>query len=71
MALVANNRVDWLVADFGILYAGCVVVPMFATTAADQLRYILADSEAKLVFTDDAATAAAIRAAAPRRARRS
>ncbi len=65
VALIANNRVDWLVADFGILYAGCVVVPTFATTAADQLRFILADSEAKLVFTDDAATAAAIRAAAP------
>jgi long-chain acyl-CoA synthetase len=65
VALIANNRVDWLVADFGILYAGCVVVPMFATTAADQLRYILADSEAKLIFTDDAATAATIRAAAP------
>lgn len=65
VALIANNRVDWLVADFGILYAGCVVVPTFATTAADQLRYILADSETKLVFTDDAASAAAIRAAAP------
>lgn len=65
VALIANNRADWLVADFGILYAGCVVVPMFATTAADQLRYILADSEAKLIFTDDAATAAIIRAAAP------
>ncbi len=65
VALVANNRVDWLVADFGVLYAGCVVVPMFATTAADQLRFIFADSEAKLVFTDDAATAAALRAADP------
>lgn len=65
VALIANNRVDWLVADFGILYAGCVVVPMFATTAADQLRYILADSETKLIFADDAATAASIRTAAP------
>ncbi len=65
IALIANNRVDWLVADFGILYAGCVVVPMFATTAADQLRFILADSEAKLIFTDDPAAAATIRAAAP------
>ncbi len=43
-----NNRVDWLIADFGILYAGGVVVPMFATTADDQLAFILADSEAKL-----------------------
>jgi long-chain acyl-CoA synthetase len=55
VALVAQNRVDWLVADFGILYAGAVVVPVFATSAEDQLGYILADSGAKLVFVDDVA----------------
>jgi long-chain acyl-CoA synthetase len=65
VAILAKNRIEWLLADFGILYAGGVVVPMFATTAGDQLQYILADSEAKLVFTDDAGTAAAIRLAAP------
>jgi long-chain acyl-CoA synthetase len=65
VALLANNAVDWLVADFGILYAGAVVVPMFATTADDQVAFILADSEAKLLFVDDAARAAQIRAAVP------
>src|ERR1700685_4026965 len=57
VAILANNRVDWLLADFGILYAGAVVVPMFATTADDQIAFILADSEAKLLFVDDAAVA--------------
>ncbi len=65
VAILANNRVEWLIADFGILYAGCVVVPMYATTADDQIAFILADSEAKLVFVDDAASAAHVRAAAP------
>ncbi len=65
VAILANNRVDWLVADFGILYAGGVVVPMFATTADDQIAFIFADSEAKLVFVDDDATAARLRAAVP------
>ncbi|HTD34450.1 MAG TPA: long-chain fatty acid--CoA ligase [Candidatus Elarobacter sp.] len=65
VALLANNAVDWLVADFGILYAGAVVVPMFATTADDQVAFILADSEAKLLFVDDAARAAQLRAAVP------
>ncbi len=64
VAIMAENRVDWLIADFGTLYAGCVVVPMYATTAADQVAFILRDSEAKLVFTDNAETAARIRAAA-------
>src|ERR1700680_503156 len=65
VAILANNRVEWLIADFGILYAGCVVVPMFATTADDQIAFILADSEAKLIFVDDAAVAAHVRAAVP------
>ncbi|MEA2786080.1 MAG: long-chain acyl-CoA synthetase, partial [Candidatus Eremiobacteraeota bacterium] len=54
-----------LIADFGILYAGGVVVPMFATTADDQIQFIFADSEAKLVFVDDAKCAAHVRAAVP------
>jgi long-chain acyl-CoA synthetase len=65
VAILANNAVDWLVADFGILYAGAVVVPMFATTADDQVAFILADSEAKLVFVDDAAVAERLRTAIP------
>jgi long-chain acyl-CoA synthetase len=65
VAILANNAVDWLVADFGILYAGAVVVPMFATTADDQVGFILADSEAKLIFVDDAAVAERLRTAIP------
>jgi long-chain acyl-CoA synthetase len=65
VAIVANNSVGWLVADFGILYAGGVVVPMYATTADDQLAFILADSEAKLVFVDDPKCAARVRSVVP------
>lgn len=65
VAILAENSVDWLVADFGILYAGAVVVPMYATTADDQIAFILADSAAKLVFAGDDAAAAKVRAAAP------
>jgi long-chain acyl-CoA synthetase len=65
VAILANNRVDWLLADFGILYAGGVVVPMYATTADDQIAFIFADSEAKLVFVDDDAVATRLRAVVP------
>jgi long-chain acyl-CoA synthetase len=44
--------VDWIVADFATLFAGCVVVPIFPTQAPDQVAYILQDSQAKLIFTD-------------------
>ena len=65
VVILANNCTEWLLADFGILYAGAVVVPMFATTADDQIQFIFANSDAKLVFVDDATCAARLRAAVP------
>ncbi len=61
VAILSENQLDWLIADFGILYAGGVVVPMFATVAEDQLAYILEDADAKLVFAGDAAAAQRVR----------
>ena len=61
IALVAANSVDWIVCDFAILFAGCVVVPVFPTQASDQVAYILKDSAAKLVFVDTPAAAERIR----------
>ncbi len=52
VALIAADCVDWIVADFATLFAGCVVVPVFPTQAPDQVTYILRNSEAKLIFVD-------------------
>ncbi len=61
VALMAVNSVDWIVADFAILFAGCVVVPIFPTQASDQVSFILRDSDAKIVFTGTAELAASVR----------
>ncbi len=63
VALISNNRLDWIAADFGILLAGCVVVPVFATSALDQVDYIFKDSEAKIAFVETLADAERLRAA--------
>lgn len=63
VALIAPNRLDWIVADFGILFAGCVVVPIFPTQALDQVQYILAHSEAGAIFVDTPERARTIREA--------
>lgn len=52
VAIVSGDCVDWIVADFASLFAGCVVVPIFPTQAVDQVTYILQNSQAKLVFAD-------------------
>jgi len=44
VALIAADCVNWIVADFATLFAGCVVVPIFPTQAPDQVAYILQNS---------------------------
>ena len=65
VALISNNRVDWIAADFGILFANCVVVPVFSTLALDQIEYIFKDSAAKLCFVESSADAERLRGACP------
>jgi long-chain acyl-CoA synthetase len=62
-AIVSDNRVDWIAADFGILAAGCVVVPVFSTLALDQIEYIFRDSAAKVAFVATPADAERLRGA--------
>ena len=37
VALMSPNRVDWILANLGILFAGGVTVPIYATQALDQV----------------------------------
>lgn len=52
VALISADCVNWIVADFAALFAGCVLVPIFPTQAPDQVAYILQNSDAKLIFAD-------------------
>ena len=65
VVLIAQNRVDWIAADFGTLLAGCVVVPTFATLALDQVDYIFKDCAAKAAFVESPADAERLRASCP------
>jgi long-chain acyl-CoA synthetase len=55
VGLVANNGLQWVVADLAIQSIGAVSVPIYASSTADQTAFILGDCEAKLVFCEDAA----------------
>jgi long-chain acyl-CoA synthetase len=47
IAIVAESRPEWLIADLAILAAGGVTVPIYPTLSSAQARYILQDSAAK------------------------
>lgn len=50
VVLLSENRPEWIVADLAILSCGAVTVPVFPTLTADQSRYILENSEARICF---------------------
>ena len=44
VAIMARTRYEWTILDFAIWYAGAVVVPIFDTSSAEQIDWILNDS---------------------------
>ena len=57
--LVSENRPEWLIADLGIMAAGCVTVPTYTTNTSRDHQHILNNSEASavIVSTQKLATA--------------
>jgi long-chain acyl-CoA synthetase len=50
IALLSENRPEWSIADLAILSLGAINVPIYTTQAVEQVRYILEDSGARLLF---------------------
>ncbi|MDT4969308.1 MAG: long-chain acyl-CoA synthetase [Acidobacteriota bacterium] len=50
IALLSENRPEWSMVDLGILSLGAVNVPIYTTQAVEQVRYILEDSGARILF---------------------
>jgi long-chain acyl-CoA synthetase len=60
VALQARTRYEWTVLDFAIWRAGGVVVPVYETSSADQVAWILSDSGAKVAVVEKAEHADAV-----------
>jgi len=68
IAVVSENRPEWVVADLGMLALGAVNVPMFPTLPPAQIEYIVRDAAAGLIIVSTApqlAKARAVQAHAP------
>jgi long-chain acyl-CoA synthetase len=53
VGLVSENRLEWLLADMGILTAAAINVPPHAPLTAAQVQYQLADASARWLFVSD------------------
>ncbi|HEY5012870.1 MAG TPA: long-chain fatty acid--CoA ligase [Acidimicrobiia bacterium] len=54
VAILSANRGEWQEADLGILSLGGISVPVYPTSAAPQVAYILADSGSSICFVETA-----------------
>ena len=50
VALVSENRPEWLIADLGIMAAGCITVPTYTTNTTRDHVHILENSGARAVI---------------------
>ena len=55
VALMLPNRVEHVLADLAAVHSGGVPVTFYATLAADQIRYMAADCDARIAVLDGAA----------------
>jgi long-chain acyl-CoA synthetase len=53
IAVISNNRPEWLMLDLAVQKAGAVLVPIYPTLAAPELEFVLNDASVKLVFVSD------------------
>jgi long-chain acyl-CoA synthetase len=52
VAIMAKTRYEWTVLDFAIWYAGAVPVPIYETSSAEQVDWILSDSLAVAIIVE-------------------
>lgn len=50
VAILSKNCAEWIMADFAIMLAGMVSVPLYATQHPDDIRLILQHSDCQMIF---------------------
>ena len=63
VAILSPTRYEWTVLDFAIWSIGAFAVPIYDSSSAEQIAWIVRDSRAVAVITDSDATAARVREA--------
>ncbi|MFN8076280.1 MAG: AMP-dependent synthetase/ligase [Kineosporiaceae bacterium] len=60
VALMAKTRYEWTLLDFAIWHCGAVTVPVYETSSAEQVAWILSDSRAVACVVETPAHAATV-----------
>lgn len=63
VALISKTRYEWTLLDYAIWFAGAVTVPIYETSSAEQIAWILEDSGATAVIAEGPSHLARVREA--------
>ncbi|MFF8956057.1 AMP-dependent synthetase/ligase [Streptomyces sp. NPDC014894] len=61
VALLSATRVEWILADLGVMCAGGATTTIYPSTNAEESAYILSDSGSRILIAEDAAQLAKAR----------
>lgn len=53
IGVLADNRLEWIIVDAGVLFSGCANVPRGTDVTDSEMEYILTHSEASVVFLEN------------------
>ena len=53
IALISDNRLEWIISSFSILFSGCLEVPRGANITDFEIKNILGHSEPKVLFVEN------------------
>jgi long-chain acyl-CoA synthetase len=62
VSILGNTRPEWTYFDFAALSVGAVVVPIYQTNSPEECRYVLENSDSKVVVVEDAEQLEKVRA---------
>ena len=65
VALLAENRPEWMMTDLAVQCAGGVTVPIYTTLLPEHIRHILGDSDAEIVVCSGRELALKVEAVRP------
>lgn len=60
VAILANTRLDWVLADLGVMCAGAATTTVYPTTEPEDTAFIVADSGSRVLIAENADQAAKI-----------
>lgn len=61
VAIIANTRIEWILADLAIMCSGGATTTVYPSTEAEDVAFILANSGSRVVFAEDEKQVAKLR----------